>query len=144
MESLSVLEKLSPSASSSVDIAGLEEKCYAAMNDDFNSPVLIAHLFDGVRIINSVNDGKETLTASDLETLRKLMHSFVFEVLGLCDESKSMGGSGVIEGLMKLIIDIRKSARENKDWNTSDKIRDELNAIGVEIKDAKEGVEWRM
>jgi cysteinyl-tRNA synthetase len=144
MESLSVLEKLPPSAASSVDIAALEEKCYEAMNDDFNSPMLIAHLFDGVRIINLVNDKKETLAAGDLETLKKLMHTFIFEVMGLVDESKSMGGSDVIEGLMNLIIDIRKSARENKDWPTSDKIRDELKSIGVEIKDTKEGVEWRI
>ncbi|MDR0421520.1 MAG: cysteine--tRNA ligase [Proteiniphilum sp.] len=144
MESLSVLEKLSPSATSSVDIAGLEEKCHAAMNDDFNSPVLIARLFDGVRIINSVSDGKETLSASDLDMLRRLMHTFIFDVLGLRDESKSADGSGIIEGLMKLIINIRKSARENKDWNTSDRIRDELKAIGVEIKDAKEGAEWKI
>lgn len=149
MESLSVLEKLSPSASSSipsssVDITALEEKCYEAMNDDFNSPMLIAHLFEGVRIINSVNDGKESLTTGDLEALKKLMHDFIFEVLGLCDETKSMGGSDVIEGLMNLIIDIRKIARENKDWNTSDKIRDELKAVGVEIKDTRDGVEWRI
>ena len=144
MESLSVLEKLSPSVSSSVNITELEERCYAAMNDDFNSPVLIANLFDGVRIINSVNDKKETLSAADLEGLKKLMHAFVFEVLGLRDESKSMAGSDVIEGLMNLIIDIRRSARENKDWPTSDKIRDELKAVGVEIKDTKEGVEWRI
>lgn len=144
MESLSVLEKLSTSAVSSIDIAGLEEKCYAAMDDDFNSPVLIANLFEGVRIINSVNDKKETLTATDLEVLKKLMHIFTFEVLGLRDESKSMGGSDLIEGLMNLIIDIRKSARENKDWSTSDKIRDQLKTIGVEIKDTKEGVEWRI
>ncbi len=144
MESLSVLEKLSPSVSSSVNITELEERCYAAMNDDFNSPVLIANLFDGVRIINSVNDKKETLSAADLEGLKKLMHAFVFEVLGLRDESKSMAGSDVIEGLMNLIIDIRRSARENKDWATSDKIRDELKAVGVEIKDTKEGVEWRI
>jgi len=144
MESLSVLEKLSPSVSSSVNITELEERCYAAMNDDFNSPVLIANLFDGVRIINSVNDKKETLSAADLEGLKKLMHAFVFEVLGLRDESKSMAGSDVIEGLMNLIIDIRRSARENKDWTTSDKIRDELKAVGVEIKDTKEGVEWRI
>jgi len=144
MESLSVLKKLSPSASSSVDITPLEEKCYAAMNDDFNSPVLIANLFDGVHIINSVNNKSETLTVADLETLKKLMHTFIFEVLGLRDESKSMGRSDVIEGLMNLIIDIRKSARENKDWVTSDKIRDDLKTIGVTIKDTKEGVEWRI
>jgi cysteinyl-tRNA synthetase len=89
MESLSVLEKLSPSASSSVDVAALEEKCYAAMNDDFNSPVLIANLFEGVRIINSANDKKETLTAADLKALRKLMHTFIFEVLGLLASQKA-------------------------------------------------------
>ena len=114
------------------------------MNDDFNSPVLIAHLFDAVRMINSVNDKKETISATDIETLKRVMHTFVFDVLGLVDETKTTGGSDVIEGLMKLILDIRRSARENKDWATSDKIRDELKEAGVEIKDTKEGVEWRL
>ena len=122
----------------------MEEKCYDAMNDDFNSPVLIAHLFDAVRMINSVNDKKETISATDIETLKRVMHTFVFDVLGLVDETKTTGGSDVIEGLMKLILDIRRSARENKDWATSDKIRDELKEAGVEIKDTKEGVEWRL
>ena len=144
MESLSTLEKLQPSQSSSTEISDLEEKCYSAMNDDFNSPVLIAHLFDGVRIINSVNDKKETINAEDLENLKRVMHTFVFDVLGLVDETKTMGGSNVIEGLMNLILDIRRSARENKDWSTSDKIRDKLKEVGVEIKDTKEGVEWRV
>ena len=72
------------------------------------------------------------------------MHSFIFEVLGLVDETKNITGSDVIEGLMRLILDIRKTARENKDWNTSDKIRDELKSSGVEIKDTKTGVEWRI
>ena len=112
------------------------------MNDDFNSPVLIAHLFEAVRIINSAVDKKETLSARDLAGLKELMHAFVFEILGLKDESEENGGSGVIEGLMNLIIDIRKTARENKDWATSDKIRDELKAAGIELKDTKDGVEW--
>ncbi len=144
MESLSVLGKLQPSASSSVDIAALRAKCYDAMNDDFNTPVLVANLFEGVRIINSANDKTETLTADDLEALKGLMHAFIFDVLGLRDESKSVGGGEIIEGLMDLILEIRKSARENKDWNTSDKIRDELKSIGVEIKDTKDGMEWRI
>lgn len=144
MESLSVLEKLSPAPTSTQDISALKEKCYSAMNDDFNSPVLIANLFEGVRIINSVNDKNESLTALDIEALKTLMHSFIFEVLGLCDESKSTSDSNVVEGLMDLIIDIRKSAREHKDWQMSDKIRDELKSIGVELKDTKEGVEWRI
>jgi cysteinyl-tRNA synthetase len=145
MESLSTLEKIAPAQTSSVDIETLRNNYYAAMNDDFNSPILIAHLFEAVRIINSAKDGNETLSAADLETLKQLMHTFVFDVLGLTDETKSAGAnSNIISGLMDLIIDIRKTARENKDWAISDKIRDELKAVGVEIKDTKEGVVWKI
>ncbi len=144
MESLSTLERLTPATTSTVDIPALRDACYKAMSDDFNSPVLIAQLFDAVRIINSINDKKETISAQDLEDLKKLMHDFVFDVLGLIDESKTGGNTQVINGLMELILDMRKSARENKDWSTSDKIRDHLKASGVEIKDTKEGVEWRI
>jgi cysteinyl-tRNA synthetase len=144
MESLSTLEKLTPSAASTVNIDELEQRCYVAMDDDFNSPMLIAHLFEGVRIINSANDKKETLSEADLVKLKKIMHTFIFEVLGLIDETKQIAGSGVIEGLMRLIIDIRQSARNNKDWATSDKIRDALKEAGVTLKDTKDGVEWRL
>ncbi len=144
MESLSTLEKLEPSDTPTLQIGDLEAKCYDAMNDDFNSPVLIAHLFEGVRIINSVSDKTASIGKEELETLKRLMHTFVFDVLGLIDETKSGVGSDVIEGLMKLILDIRKTARENKDWAMSDKIRDELKEAGVEIKDTKDGVEWRL
>jgi len=133
-----------PGQTSSVNIAELKEKCYAAMDDDFNTPVLISHLFDAVRIINSARDKQESLTASDLEMLKQMMHSFVFEVLGLKDESDISAGNEVMEELMNLIADIRKSARANKDWATSDKIRDELSALGFEIKDTKDGFEWRL
>jgi cysteinyl-tRNA synthetase len=144
MESLSTLEKLEPSDTPTLQIDDLEAKCYDAMNDDFNSPVLIAHLFEGVRIINSVSDKTASISKEDLETLKRLMHTFVFDVLGLIDETKSGVGSDVIEGLMKLILDIRKTARENKNWAMSDKIRDELKKAGVELKDTKDGVEWRL
>lgn len=144
MESLSTMETILPSASSSADIAALEARCYAAMNDDFNSPVLIAHLFEAVRIINSAKEKTETLTEDDLQRLKRMMHTFIFEILGLLDETKQHGGGDVIERLMALILDIRKSARDNKDWSTSDMIRDKLQAAGVIIKDTKEGVEWRV
>lgn len=144
MESIARLPKLEASEKSTVDIAEIRDNCYAAMNDDFNTPILVSHLFDAVRVINSVADKKETLTADDIEQLKELMQVFVFDVLGLIDESESNAGSDVINGLMNLIIDIRKTARENKDWATSDKIRDELKAAGVEIKDTKDGVEWRI
>ncbi|MDD4158964.1 MAG: cysteine--tRNA ligase [Proteiniphilum sp.] len=144
MESLSTLDKIEPSPTSTVDVAELEEKCYAAMNDDFNSPVLIAHLFDAVRIINSARDRKESLTANDLQQLKRVMHTFIFEVLGLLDETRQGAGNEVMEELMALILDIRRTARENRDWSTSDKIRDRLKAAGIEIKDTQEGVEWSM
>lgn len=144
MESLTTLGKIEASPASSVDIAELEEGCYAAMNDDFNSPVLIAHLFDAVRIINSARDRKENLTADDLQRLKMVMHTFIFEVMGLLDETRQGAGSEVMEGLMTLILDIRKQARDNKDWSTSDQIRDRLKAAGIEIKDTKEGMEWSM
>ena len=144
MESLSTLEKIESSDRSTFDVADLETRLYSAMNDDFNSPVLIAHLFDAVRIINSARDRKESLTATDLEQLKKVMQTFIFEVLGLLDETRQGAGSEVIEGLMALILDIRKTARENRDWGTSDQIRDRLKAAGIEIKDTKEGMEWSM
>ncbi len=144
MESIARLPKLEASEKSTVNIAEIRDNCYAAMNDDFNSPVLVSHLFDAVRVINSVADKKETLTTDDIEMLKELMQIFVFDVLGLIDESEGNANSDVINGLMNLIIDIRKSARENKDWATSDKIRDDLKAAGVEIKDTKDGVEWRI
>lgn len=144
MESLSTLEKIEPSECSSVDIEALKKRCYEAMNDDFNSPTLIAHLFEGVRIIHAAIDKKETLTAEHLAQLKQLMHTFIFDILGLTDETKGAAGNEVIEELMSLILDIRKSAREKKDWATSDTIRDRLKEAGVEIKDTKEGVEWRI
>lgn len=144
MESISRIDRIEPSHQSTVDIEKIRENCYAAMNDDFNTPVLVAHLFDAVRVINSAVDKSEFLTAADIELLRETMNTFVFGILGLIDESGAENGGEIISGLMDLIIDIRKSARENKDWTTSDKIRDQLKAIGVELKDTKDGVEWRV
>jgi cysteinyl-tRNA synthetase len=111
------------------------------MNDDFNSPVLISHLFDGVRIINSVYDKKETITAADLELLKKTFNEFVFDILGLKDEGSS-GKNELLDELMNTVLEIRNEARANKDFATSDKIRDELKNIGIIIKDTKNGVEW--
>ena len=143
MESLSNLQRIQPSSSSSVNVSALRDNCYAAMNDDFNTPVLISHLFEGVRIINAAIDGTETLSASDLELLKHVMKTFVFDVLGLLDETKADAKGHVVDGLMKLILEIRSEARAKKDWATSDKIRDNLKAIGIEIKDGKDGTDWK-
>jgi cysteinyl-tRNA synthetase len=143
MEALRVLEKLKPSEKSSYDVAALSTRCEDAMNDDFNTPVLVAQLFDAVRIINSVNDGKETLTANDLETLKSLLKTYVQDILGLKDDVMESAGE-VTDGLMQLIIKMRADARSKKDFATSDLVRDELAKLSIVLKDGKEGTGWEI
>jgi cysteinyl-tRNA synthetase len=112
------------------------------MNDDFNSPMVIAELFEGVRIINSVNDGKENLSADDLPVLRETFDTFLGEILGLAQEDATGETGETVEGLMQLVLDLRKNAKNAKDFATADKIRDELNRIGISVKDTKDGVTW--
>lgn len=134
-----LIEKLNPSQKSDIDLKSLTERCYAAMNDDFNSPVLIAELFEAVHIINSIYDGKTAATAADIEDLKKLMDDFVIGVLGLKEESNQSDDMGK---LLDFIINLRSEAKVNKDYATSDKIRIGLNSIGIQLKDNKEGTTW--
>jgi cysteinyl-tRNA synthetase len=136
------LSGLKASATSTYNVKELEKNCYDAMNDDFNTPILVAHLFDAVRVINSVNDGKESLNAADLNLLQKLMNAFVFDVLGLKDETSSASDSKVLDGVMQIILDIRKDVKAKKDFAASDKLRDELNKLNITIKDTKEATVW--
>ncbi len=142
MKAMLTIGKITPQSSSTVDIASLEKQCYEALNDDFNSPILIATLFEAVRIINSAYDGKEKLTAVDISQLERLFNTFVIEILGLEPEVDPNAGGKVVEGLMKLILEIRANARASKDWATSDKIRDELADINISVKDTKDGATW--
>jgi len=142
MKSIATLEKLVPASKSTVDVAVLQAKCYESMNDDLNSPVLIAHLFDAARIINSVYDKKESLTADDIGFLRNMMHTFVFDILGLVPETDPQAGNEVISRLVNIILELRREARTNKDWATSDRLRDALAQAGVSIKDTKDGATW--
>ena len=144
MKAIGLIEKLKPADVSTVNIKELSDSLYAAINDDFNSPVLIASLFEGVRIINLLADGKETATADDILLLKKLMTDFTFDILGLMPEIDASADNSVIEGLMKLILDMRKTARENKDWTASDKIRDMLASLNITVKDTKEGATWEI
>ena len=136
------LKKLVASERSTVDVAAVKKACYDAMNDDFNSPIVIAALFEGAKIINLVNDGKETLTADDISLLHNLFDTFVFEILGLKDEVTSGGQGETVNGLMGLILNIRQNARTTKDWPTSDLIRDELKKLSIQVKDTKDGPVW--
>ncbi|WP_405377120.1 cysteine--tRNA ligase [Nonlabens sp. Asnod3-A02] len=143
-EAMKVMDKLLVSKTSSIDLSSWKAKCYAAMNDDFNTPILIAELFDAVKMIHSINDGNATITASDLADLQETMNAFFFDVLGLQD-TKEEGSASLnkgMDGAMKLIIDLRATARANKDWSTSDKIRDELAAAGISLKDGADGTSY--
>lgn len=139
---LQTLDKLQAGNSSSYDVKGLVESCYNAMNDDLNTPILIAHLFEGVRIINLVKDKKETLTQEDLDLLTSTMNTFVYEILGLKPIQQETQNNQLVDGLMETILNLRQKARENKDWGTSDIIRDSLAKINIKVKDTKEGAEW--
>lgn len=144
MKAGETLEKLSASKESTVNIAELKESCYKAMNDDFNSPVLISHLFDGVRMINSVNDGSEKINQADLDELKSVYNSFVYDILGFKKEDSGAGNSDLTSELIDMILNIRLNAKKNKDFATSDQIRDELTSKGVKIKDTKDGFEWEL
>lgn len=138
MEAINSLKSVSFGNSSTFDVKDWKRKCYNAMNDDFNTPILIAHLFEGVKVINQIKEGKASLTSEDLETLKTTMNDFTFDVLGLMNEA-AQNNSEKINGVVELLIKLRKEARENKDWALSDQIRDELVEVGIQLKDGKEG-----
>ena len=143
MNAMDTLENLKHSDRSTYDINELEKNCYDAMDDDFNTPILIAHLFGGVRIINSVKDGKESLTASDLSKMQKLFSDFVTDILGLIS-AKESGGNDLTDEVMELVLKLRGNAKKNKDFSTADLIRDELEKAGIQIKDSREGSSWEI
>ncbi len=144
MTALKTLKQLKASATSTSNITALVEAFYTAMNDDFNSPILIANLFEAVRIINSVNDGKESITIADLNSLQTTVNTFVFDVLGLHDESENNNGGKALDTVMQIVLEQRTEAKKRKDFATSDQIRDLLLAGGISIKDTKEGTIWQV
>ena len=137
----STIDKLSASATSSTDVKKYRDLCYQAINDDFNSPILISHLFDLVKIINQVNDKKASLTAEDISFVKQIFDDFLLDILGMKSEN-STDNSQLVNYLMNTILEIRKNAKESKDWATADKIRDELNKLNIQIKDTKDGADW--
>jgi len=139
MNAVALLPKLGASADGTIAIGPIREKCINAMNDDFNSPVAIAELFEVVRIINTVYDGSAKITADELEELKTLINDFVFDIFGLKDEESS---NGDLNEILDMIIALRKEAKENKDYATSDSIRIGLQKIGIQLKDSKEGTTW--
>lgn len=145
MEAIQMLDRLPVADKSSVDIATWIQSGYDAMNDDFNSPILIAQLFEAVRYINLIKDGKEQITATDLSLFTASLNAFVFDILGL--ENVTNEGSNQnqkLNGVVELLIQLRAEARANKDWALSDKIRIELESLGIQLKDGKDGTTFTL
>ncbi len=142
MSGMANLSKLKAGATDDVDVAALEQRCYTAMNDDLNTPVMIAELFEGARIINSVRDGKQVLTQPGIDRLKQLMEQMVQDVLGLKAEEAAAGDDKALEGLVQEFIRMRAEAKAAKDYATGDRIREQLEALGIRIMDTKEGTTW--
>ena len=140
-ETVKLLDSLQAAKKSSVDVRPFEALCVEAMEDDFNTPIVLAHLFDLSRIINQVNDGLATLTAEDIEFIKSLFNTWLIGLLGLRDE-KEEDDSQLVEYLMGTILELRAAAKVNKDYSTADKIRDELAKLNIQIKDTKDGAKW--
>ena len=142
MTGITTLNKLEVSNTSSVDIDTIIVKSTESLNDDFNTPMTIAHLFDGVKMINSIDAGKESINSTDLEKLQQHYNAFVFDILGLTSEENDASNDELPSDLMNLIIELRKKSKENKDWGTADLIRDELKKLNIAIKDTKDSSTW--
>lgn len=144
MDAYKTLLSLQPSSTSGEDIKALENRCYEAMNDDFNTPVLIANLFDGVRIINSANDKKLSLTQADIDLLKTIYKHFVFDIMGLKQEEENTKVNTVLGKVVDMVLDIRNKAKADKNFALSDEIRNKLNDAGVQVKDGKDGSSWKI
>lgn len=143
MAAYELLERLKPGTEGEpFDVAALQQACHAAMNDDLNTPVLIAHLFDGARAINGAHAGNVKLSQSDIDLLRKLFGDMLFTVLGLVQEKAEKSSDNLDDGLMNVLLGLRADAKNRKDFATSDQIRDKLAALGITVRDTKDGVTW--
>ena len=143
-KAIELVGKLQVSDRTTVDITAWERNCYEALNDDLNTPVMIAHLFDMVRQINLLHDGKEQITAEDRDKLKSLLSVLTNDILGLRIDVRADSGSDMVPKIIELLLDIRQKAKENKDYALSDRIRDDLAKIGIMVKDRKGGAEWEI
>ena len=146
-EAYSRLMRLQPAGTSTVDTKGLRERCIEAMDDDLNSPIVISHLFESARAINTVYDGKGTISSADLDELRAVWKTFAEDILGLRlsgDSSAADTHVSAYKGAVDMLLEMRLQAKRNKDFATSDAIRDRLVSLGFNIKDKKDGFEWTL
>ncbi|MBB3186705.1 cysteine--tRNA ligase [Microbacter margulisiae] len=144
MDGYKRLHKLEASVTSTVDVKGLQQRCEEAMNDDLNSPVAIAHLFEAVKAINSIYDGHASISLNDLVELKATMKTFVEDIFGLTSDDLSADESTeAYHKAVDLLLTLRLEAKAKKDWQTADNIRNKLIELGFEVKDTKDGFEWK-
>jgi cysteinyl-tRNA synthetase len=145
MKAVETLGKLKPADKSTADVSELERRCAEALADDLNSPMVISAMFDWVRIINQAAEGQQSFTAEDLERLRATVQRYVFDILGLRNEKAAeAGGRDMVSPLVNMLLNMRMEAKSAKNWALSDKIRDELTAVGIRVKDRKDGFDWEI
>jgi cysteinyl-tRNA synthetase len=144
MDALEVLESLPVSENSDLDVKAWKQRCYDALNDDFNSPILIAQLFEAVKWIHLVREGRQKLNAEDMNSLKASLSAFVFDILGIEKPLAGTEASGKLDGLVQLLIGLRNKARADKDYAASDQIRDTLSELGIQLKDGKEGTTYQL
>ena len=142
LSAIPTLEKLIPQEHSNIDISTFSIKCAGAMNDDLNTPIVLSHLFDAVKVINSAYEKKYDLSTNDIQELKKLFTDYTFTIFGL-SSVENQEDSFFVDGIMQILLDLRNKAKAKKDWDTADFIRDQLNKINIEIKDTKDGSTWK-
>ena len=143
MNAYNTINEITSREKSTYDISKLESDCYNAMNDDFNTPILIANLFEGVRVINLLKNNKEHISETDLNKLKSVFNNFIIDILGLKDDTKN-NNNDLTKELMALVLKLRNTAKKNKDYTASDLIRDELENLNIKIKDEREGTSWKL
>jgi cysteinyl-tRNA synthetase len=145
MEAWENLKRITPAAKSTVDFSELRSKCYAAMDDDMNTPIVISHLFDATRDINNILSGSATISADDLKELQETFRTFMFDIMGLKEGSGSSDAREKAYGeVVDMLLEQRQKAKAAKDWATSDMIRNKLAELGFVVKDTKDGFEWKL
>ncbi len=144
LKTIDDMGSIKPGASSSINVVDLVSNCDKAMKDDMNTPVLIAHLFDGVKWINGLSEGRHTITSEDLEKLKALYHDYVYSILGLSKPEAVDPGKGITNDLVEMILQLRSDAKSKQDFDTADRIRNGLTTLGITVKDRKDGADWEI
>ena len=143
MEATKIISSLTASKESNFDVKSFEKKCFEALNDDFNTPILIAHLFEAVKQINLIKNKKASLDKNDLDLLKSIFTTFTEDILGLKIEGEN-NANDMTKDVMEIILKLRKHAKTNQDFTTADLIRKELDSAGIKIKDTREGTLWEL